>query len=142
MLCIIWGYFWFAEFMLIWYGNIPEETGYFIVRMKGEGWPLFFYANILINWALPFVLLMPLALAKNRWVMKGVIPFLIVGQFVDLYMQIFPGTVGKQVLGFPEIGTFLGFAGLFLGIVAYALGRANLYPLRHPFLEECKQHHT
>jgi hypothetical protein len=35
MLCIIWGYFWFAEFMLIWYANIPEETAYFLPR-SGE----------------------------------------------------------------------------------------------------------
>ena len=28
MLSIIWGYFWFAQFMLIWFGNLPEETIY------------------------------------------------------------------------------------------------------------------
>ncbi len=36
MLCIIWGYFWFAEFMLIWYANIPEETAYFLPRVQGR----------------------------------------------------------------------------------------------------------
>jgi hypothetical protein len=29
MLSIVWGYFWFAQFMIIWYGNIPEETAYY-----------------------------------------------------------------------------------------------------------------
>ena len=142
MLCIIWGYFWFAEFMLIWYANIPEETAYFLPRVRGEGWRFFFFANILVNWFLPFVLLMPKATAQNKLVVKIVIPFLIVGQFIDLYMQIFPGTVGDQVLGFQEIGMFIGFAGLFIGVVGYALTRANLYPVNHPFLEECKNHHT
>ncbi len=142
MLCIIWGYFWFAEFMLIWYGNIPEETAYFIPRIRGEGWSVFFFANILINWFLPFVLLMPLALARNKSVLKLVIPFLIAGQFIDLYVQIFPGTVGEQVLGFQEIGSFIGFAGLFMLVFGYFLSRANLYPVNHPFLEECKLHHT
>ena len=42
MLCIIWGYFWFAEFMLIWYANIPEETAYFIPRVKGRGLEILF----------------------------------------------------------------------------------------------------
>jgi len=142
MLCIIWGYFWFAEFMLIWYANIPEETTYFITRVRGEDWRIFFFANILINWFLPFVLLMPKGTARNKTFVKIVIPFLIVGQFIDLYMQIFPGTVGEQVLGFQEIGMFVGFAGLFMLVTGYALTRSNLYPLKHPYLEESKHHHT
>ena len=32
MLSIVWGYFWFAQFMIIWYGNIPEETAYYSMR--------------------------------------------------------------------------------------------------------------
>ena len=142
MLCIIWGYFWFAEFMLIWYGNIPEETAYFIPRVRGEGWRFFFFANILINWFLPFVLLMPKAMAQNSLVVKLVIPFLIIGQFIDLYLQIFPGTLGEQVLGFQEIGMFAGFAGLFMLVTGWGLTRARLYPVNHPYLEECKKHHT
>ena len=141
MLCIIWGYFWFAQFMLIWYGNIPEETAYFLPRAQGEGWRFFFFANIAINWFLPFVLLMPKATSRNRTILKIVIPFLIAGQFIDLYMQIFPGTVGEQVLGFQEIGTFIGFAGLFMLVTGWVLSRAGLYPVNHPYLEECKAHH-
>jgi Ni/Fe-hydrogenase subunit HybB-like protein len=142
MLCIIWGYFWFAEFMLIWYANIPEETAYFLPRIRGEGWSFFFYANIIINWFVPFVLLMPKATSQNRTVLKMVIPLLIIGQFIDLYLQIFPGTLGEQVLGFQEIGMFVGFAGLFMLVVGYTLGRAALYPANHPYLQECKEHHT
>ena len=141
MLCIIWGYFWFAQFMLIWYGNIPEETAYFLPRAQGEGWRFFFFANIAVNWFLPFVLLMPKATSRNRTILKIVIPFLIAGQFIDLYVQIFPGTVGEQVLGFQEIGTFIGFAGLFMLVTGWVLSRAGLYPVNHPYLEECKAHH-
>ncbi len=141
MLCIIWGYFWFSEFMLIWYANIPEETAYFIPRVHGEGWRVFFFANIIINWFLPFVLLMPKATARNSTVVKMVIPFLIVGQFIDLYVQIFPGTVGEQVLGFQEIGIFIGFAGLFMLVTGVALTRSNLYPVNHPYLDESRHHH-
>ncbi|MBK8884582.1 MAG: hypothetical protein IPN67_20180 [Bacteroidales bacterium] len=41
MLSIVWGYFWFAQFMIIWYGNIPEETIYYNVRWQ-EGWKVLF----------------------------------------------------------------------------------------------------
>ncbi|MCP4312246.1 MAG: hypothetical protein GY790_13355 [Bacteroidetes bacterium] len=70
------------------------------------------------------------------------IPFLIVGQFIDLYLQIFPEAVGEQVLGFQEIGMFVGFAGLFMLVTGYSLTCANLYPVNHPCLEESKHHQT
>ncbi|MDF1572051.1 MAG: hypothetical protein P1P82_10580 [Bacteroidales bacterium] len=142
MLCIIWGYFWFAEFMLIWYANIPEETVYFVTRMQTEEWRIFFFANIIINWLIPFAIMMPAAARRSKVTLKIVIPVLLVGMFLDLYLQIFPGVVGKQVLGFNEIGGFLGFLGLFMLVVGYYLSKANLYPKQHPFMEESLAHHV
>lgn len=141
MLCIIWGYFWFAEFMLIWYANIPEETVYFVTRMQTEEWRIFFFANIIINWFIPFTIMMPAASRRSKVTLKIVIPVLLIGMFIDLYLQIFPGVVGQQVLGFNEIGGFLGFIGLFMLVVGYYLSRANLYPKQHPYMEECLAHH-
>ncbi|HKK62078.1 MAG TPA: hypothetical protein VJ951_05935 [Bacteroidales bacterium] len=141
MLCIIWGYFWFAEFMLIWYANIPEETVYFVARMQTDFRPIFF-ANVIINWFIPFVIMMPAASRRSKITLKIVIPVLLVGMFIDFYMQIFPGVVGKVVFGFNEIGGFFGFAGLFMLIVGYFLSKANLYPKNHPFMEECLHHHV
>lgn len=142
MLCIIWGYFWFAEFMLIWYGNIPEETVYFVTRMQTADWRIFFFANLIINWFIPFVIMMPARSRKSKLTLKIIIPVLLVGLYLDLYLQIFPGVLGKQVLGFNEIGGFIGFAGLFILVVAYTLSRANLYPKQHPYMEECLEHHV
>lgn len=142
MLCIIWGYFWFAEFMIIWYGNIPEETGYFITRMQTDNWRIFFFANLIINWFIPFMIMMPAKSRTSKLTLKIIIPVLLVGMFIDLYLQIFPGIVGKQVLGFNEIGGFIGFAGIFILVVGYALSKANLYPKNHPYMEECLGHHV
>ena len=33
-------YIWFSQYMLIWYANLPEETVYFIPRMRGAWLPL------------------------------------------------------------------------------------------------------
>lgn len=142
MLCIIWGYFWFAEFMLIWYANIPEETAYFVPRVKTEEWRIFFFANVIVNWFLPFTILMPAASRRNPWMLKIIIPILLIGFYLDLYLQVFPGVYGQQVLGFTEIGSFLGFAGLFILVIGHMLSRASLVPVKHPYLEECVEHHV
>ncbi len=140
MLAIVWGYLYFAQFMLIWYANIPEETYYYVPRLQTEPWRTLFFLNIILNWAIPFLVLMPRRTSRSKPVILGVIGLLIIGQWVDLYLQIFPGTTATFRLGLVEIGTFLGYAGLFALVTGYALTRASLIPKNHPYLEESLHH--
>lgn len=139
MLSIVWGYFWFAQFMIIWYGNIPEETVYYYVRWQ-EGWKYLFFLEIGLNWSVPFLLLLPVKTSRNIKVITVVILFLIIGQYIDLFVQIIPGTTGILRFGWIEAGLLLGFAGLFALVVATALSKAKLIPSNHPYLEESLNH--
>jgi hypothetical protein len=140
MLSIIWGYFWFAQFMIIWYGNIPEETIYYYTRWQ-QGWKLIFFLEIGLNWAVPFLILLPVKTSRNMTVITVVIAFLVIGQYLDLFYQIIPGTTGLLRFGWIEAGLFLGFAGLFALVVATALSKTNIIPSNHPYLEESTNHH-
>jgi hypothetical protein len=140
MLSIIYGYLWFSQFMLIWYGNIPEETIYYAVRWEGQ-WKALFWTDIIINWFIPFLVLMPKKPARRLKVVIPVVILLIAGQWIDLYIQIFPGVTGTNNFGILEIGTFLGYAGLFAFVVARTLSVAALVPRNHPYLGECMDHH-
>jgi hypothetical protein len=139
MLSIVWGYFWFAQFMIIWYGNIPEETVYYSVRWQ-EGWKTLFFLEIGLNWFIPFMLLLPVKASRNMTLITIVIIFLIVGQYVDLFVQVIPGTTGALKFSWISIGTFLGYAGLFALVVATTLSKAKLLPSNHPYLEESLNH--
>ena len=140
MLAIVWGYFWFAQFMLIWYGNIPEETVYYVTRWE-QGWKTLFFVEILINWFIPFVILLPTRTSRSKPVIFSMLILLAAGHYVDLYMQIMPGTTGSLQFGFIEMGTFLGYAGVFALVTGYCLSRAPLIPKNHPYLEESLEHH-
>ncbi len=141
ILAIIWGYFTFSQFMIIWYGNIPEETEYYAHRWE-NGFDIIFYSNFIINWFIPFVLLLSQAINKNIKVLKAICVLLIIGQYLDLYEQIFPGVMHHVVFGLIEVGFFIGFAGLFTFITARALASAPLIPMNHPYLEESIHHHV
>lgn len=141
ILSIIWGYVAFSQFMLIWYGNIPEETAYYHQRWEG-GFLIVFYANFAINWFIPFVLLLSQAVNKNINILKALCILLIFGQYLDLYEQIFPGVLHQAVFGIHEIGFFLGFAGLFIFLCSKAMAGAPLIPTKHPYLEESIYHHV
>ncbi|MFQ5334600.1 MAG: hypothetical protein ACE5DN_00855 [Flavobacteriales bacterium] len=136
---IIWAYLWFVEYLLIWFANIPEETIYFIKRREGD-WNILFLANIIINWILPFLILLPIKADRSKAVLYLVCTLLIIGQWIDVYLQVMPGTSGALNIGFVEIGTFLGFAGLFMFVVARSLASAPLIPKNHPYLEESMYH--
>jgi hypothetical protein len=139
MLSIVWGYFWFAQFMIIWYGNIPEETVYYSGRWE-EGWKTLFFTEIGLNWFIPFMVLLPVKASRNMTLITIVIIFLIIGQYIDLFVQIIPGTTGILKFSWISAGTFLGFAGLFTLVVATTLSKAKLIPPNHPYLEESINH--
>ncbi len=139
ILGMIWGYLWFMQFLVIWFANIHEETVYFLVRTEG-GWKIFFFLNIILNWALPFIILL---FSKTKYLkptLTIVCFILIIGQWVDLYLQIMPGAVGESTIGIIEIGTFIGFAGLFVLIIASSISKRPLIPKNHPYLNESINH--
>jgi hypothetical protein len=140
MSSIVWGYFNFAEYMLIWYGNIPEETAWFVHRSHGV-YQILFFVNIVLNWAIPFFVLMPRKSSRSKMIILPVIIVLIIGQYTELYYIIWPATVHEAKFGLLEIGTFLGYVGLFSFVVSNTLTKANLVPKNHPYLEESIHHH-
>ncbi len=139
MFSIIWGYFWFAQFMIIWYGNIPDETVYYFTRWQGE-WKVFFFAEIGLNWFLPFMILLPVKASRNMTAITITIFILITGQYIDLFGQVIPGTTGEMKFGWIEAGLFAGYAGLFSLVVAGTLRKTSLIPRNHPYLEESLKH--
>jgi hypothetical protein len=137
---IFWTYLWFSQFMLIWYSNIPEEVTYYMARW-GEYKGLFF-AMLAMNFVFPILILMSRDSKRNIGfvITAGII--MIVGHWLDVYILIHPGSVGGEwSIGWTHIGTFLGFAGLFLFVVFSSLAKAKLMPEGHPMLTESKHHH-
>ena len=139
ILSIVWAYFWFSQYLLIWYANIPEETMYYVIRLKGA-WKVNFYLNLTLNWIVPFLVLLPNYFARKKFILAIVIIALIAGQYVDLFEQIMPVTMGDYKIGFVEVGTFIGFAGLFSYMFMRTLSSASLIPENHPYLEESLYH--
>ena len=140
MLSILFAYTWYSQYMLIWYANIPEETIYYFYR-RFEFSQTLFVANVIVNFAIPFIVLLPNRLAKNSKVLLAMIVVILAGHYIDLYNEIFPRTVLSPKFGIVEIGTYAGFWGLFIFVVGRALTKANIIPVNHPYLEESLHHH-
>jgi hypothetical protein len=144
---IFWTYLWFAQYMLIWYSNQPEETKYFIQRIgtaahAGPYKGLFFF-NLIINFVCPILILMKKAPKRNYTLMTFMCVLIIFGHWIDFYQMVMPGTVKNDPhLSWYEFGIPLGFVGMIMWGVGRFLSKVNLVPKNHPFLKESIIHHT
>ncbi|HEX5626055.1 MAG TPA: hypothetical protein VFX48_08565 [Saprospiraceae bacterium] len=88
---VFWTYLWFSQYMLIWYGNIGEETVYFQTRIKE--YPVMFYGNLILNFVLPFLILLRND-TKRKYgtlIVVGIIVFF--GHWWDTFQMVKPGTL-------------------------------------------------
>ena len=137
---IFWTYLWFSQFMLIWYANIPEEVTYFMTRIEDFNLP--FFGMLAMNFLFPLLLLMNSDYKRVNWfvVLTGIV--ILVGHYIDIFVMVMPGTVGKSwFIGIPEIGSILFFLGLFILVVFTALTKAPLVLKNNPFMKESKNYH-
>lgn len=137
---IFWTYLWFSQYMLIWYSNIPEEVTYYMIRFNE--YRGLFMTMLVMNFVFPILVLMSRDTKRNFGfiITAGII--MIMGHWLDVYIMIYPGSVGVDwSITLINIGTFLGYMGLFIFIVFRALSKASLVPENHPMYIESKHHH-
>ena len=151
---VFWAYIAFSQYMLIWYANIPEETGWFLARQVGAWAPLSF-ALLFGHFIVPFVGLISKWPKRMPTLLAAAAVWMLLFHYVDLYWLIVPeipydlasltsyGEMAEKYADTPtNIGNPVNFllaigalAAVAAGTVA-ALSRAALVPLKDPRLGE------
>jgi len=131
----LWTYLWFAQFMLIWYSDIPEEVVYF--QQRWDHYRGLFWITMLVNFAFPMVMLMSRDAKRNKHYLLFVGLLIFIFHWCDTFLMVMPGTVGENWgIGFMEVGMFLLFLGFFIFWIMNSLSKAPLVAKNHPYLEE------
>lgn len=139
---IFWTYIWFSQFLLIYYAHIPEETIYFLQRWKSDHYAPIFFMNLIVNFLLPFLILMPRDAKRYTRILKLVCPIVILGHWLDFYLMVTPGTLKENGgIGFLEIGLLCVYFAAFLYVILSNLAKVPLVAKNHPLLEESLHHH-
>lgn len=99
---VFWAYIAFSQFMLIWYGNLPEETAWYLPRQVG-GWLALSWALLLGHFILPFVFL--ISRWPKRWPSTLALgcAWMMAFGFLDLYYLVMPHVPH-------DLGEFAGYA--------------------------------
>ncbi|MCB0386721.1 MAG: molybdopterin oxidoreductase, partial [Bdellovibrionales bacterium] len=139
---VFWAYIAFSQYMLIWYANLPEETIFFLPRLD-NGWLTVSISLIIFKFIVPFLALLPRWAKRTPTHLAAVSVLILIMQYVDLHWLVYPVYNHDEVkFGLPEIGVFLGFAGLFLFAVARFLSKHSVVAVKDPRISESLHHHV
>ncbi|MCZ7555742.1 MAG: hypothetical protein M5R41_04980 [Bacteroidia bacterium] len=137
-----WMYIWFSQYMLIWYSNIPEETGYYLSRQQG-GWLTFTILNVVFNWLLPFVALLSARAKRAEGLLLNVSVIILIGHWIDLFWMIAPPFMpDAPSVGLWEVAPLAAAVALFLLITLKGLTRKQIVPVQDPTLVESLHYHS
>ena len=134
-----WAYIWFSQYLLIWYGNLPEETAYYMSR-TGKPWIFLFLLNVVVNWVVPFFVLMPRAAKRNPAILKWIAILILAGRWLDLYLAVMPEMMAAPSVRALDLFIVAGYAGVFFLMATRALAGAPLVPLNNPSFYESLAH--
>jgi hypothetical protein len=138
---VFWAYITFCQYFLIWYSNIPEETGFYDIRSRG-GWQNVGTALVFGHFLIPFLLMLVRNVKRSPKAMIFVSLWMLVMHAVDLFYIVRPMAaqpeLGKNL--WLDVFGILGPVLLFVGIIVRRVASAPLIPLKDPRLHEVLEH--
>ncbi|MBC8071184.1 MAG: quinol:cytochrome C oxidoreductase [Deltaproteobacteria bacterium] len=141
---VFWGYIGFSQYFLIWYASIPEETYWYSYRGHGD-WLTLSLVLVFIRFVIPFLGIMSRTIKRNTKTLAFWCVWIIVAEFVDMYWLVQPMRAHDAGIehirpDLYDVTTWVGVAGVFLGVFTWGLQRVALVPLKDPRLEESLNH--
>ena len=82
-------YLTFAEFLIIWSGNVPDEIPWYLSRIRG-GWWMICSLDFVCHWLIPFCMLLSRNLKRDKRRLTILVSFMIFARAVDLFWIIEP----------------------------------------------------
>ncbi|HED07561.1 MAG TPA: quinol:cytochrome C oxidoreductase [Ignavibacteria bacterium] len=132
-----WGYIAFSQYMLIWYGNLPEETFWFMQRWAG-GWKIVSIFIIFGHFIVPFAVLLSHESKTSFKKLKFISIWILAMHFIDLYWLVMPG-MNANGLEYSFSWMDISFLVATIGLIIYMFNRMfekhNLLPVKDPKLQ-------
>lgn len=139
---VFWTYIAFSQYMLIWFGNLPEETVWYRHRLE-HGWETHSAILLLCHFVIPFWVLLSQKAKRNRTIMAGAAVWFLVMNWFDMHWLIMPAHHPDQAgIHWISLASVVGLFGLFAAAVMYRLSRHSLVPQNDPFLAKSVTFHA
>ncbi len=133
-----WAYIGFSQYFLIWYANIPEETGWVVTRRQGE-WMSVATLLAVGKFAFPFIALLPRPARRNPLWLAFVCSWILAMTLLDIFWLVRPELI-KNVpdtslnLSWVDVVGPMGPILIYAGVFVRRIGSRPLIPLKDPRL--------
>ncbi|MBI9084187.1 MAG: hypothetical protein JEZ11_11360 [Desulfobacterales bacterium] len=124
--CLVWADFFYCQFVVIWYGNIPEETAYIIERTMAAPWNRLAWLVFVTGFILPFLILLNKRIKTRPKAMMAICTMTIAAIWLEHFLVLGPSFHPHAPgipIGVAEALMALGFIGLLVLTVAGFLER-------------------
>lgn len=130
---VFWAYIAFSQYMLIWYGNMPEETIFYRHRLE-HGWEVYSAILLVAHFLIPFVVLLSRPVKRNRPVLAVMCVWMLIMHWFDFFWIAMPVLHEHPSMHLLDLTTAVGLFGIVFGVVMYRLSRHSLVPENDPNL--------
>ena len=135
-LVMLWTYFAFSQYLIIWSGNLPEETTWYVARKHG-GWGVIAIAIVILQFAFPFLVLLSRAAKKSSERLALLAVLILLMRFVDAVWLIEPAFNQEHFhLSWMDFAAPIAMGGLWLAAFSWQLEKRALVPINDPQLEQ------
>jgi hypothetical protein len=135
---MLWAYFSFSQYIIVWAGNLPEETTWYLKRIRGFGEYMAWFI-VLCHFALPFIVLLSRDIKRRSGAIAKLAMFVIFMRLVDAIWFLAPGFtegIGNFHLSWMHVVMPLGMFALFIGLFMMNLKKHPMVPIYEPHLAE------
>jgi len=136
--CMMTGYLFYAQFLVIWYGNLPEETRYVIQRIRQAPWSPLPWIILGICFAVPFFMLLSRKLKMSAGGLMGISMIVLIGMWLERFFLVAPSVwrATELPLGLIELCITAGFLGAVGLTLTLFLKTFPLLPVSDPLFQE------
>ena len=111
---VFWVYLLFAQYIVIWYGDIPAETFFVVPRVQHLPWGALGWSALALIWAIPFCVLMGKRPKRTPAILGTVAVLGLIGMWIERYVLVVPSLSPAHIpFGWIEAAITLGFFGAF-----------------------------
>ena len=140
--CVLWAYMLWSQYLVIWYGDLPEETAFVLHRMSGSWAPLT-WVVLVMAFCVPFVVLLSRQIKMRAGGLSTVAVVVMVGMWLERFLLVVPSIWhgGEALpLGVTELVVTAGVLSLFLWCYATFLHAFPALPVSDPLLTATTEH--
>jgi hypothetical protein len=137
---LLWTYMSFAQFLIIWSGNLKQEIPWYMTRAFGRWAPI--AAGLLVfHFFVPFFILLQRKVKRRLERLSVLAAWMLVITLVDVYWLIVPSIEksGPQI-HLLDIFALVGIGGVWVGAFMVQLKKMPLLPLHDPRFEGVMEH--